>query len=389
VTPPLDNHHSTLHVMPQSKQKAFSAAPLLIVALALQLAQIGLMITPYSTLRLSLAGATLLILSLALAGHISQRRYHAGISALYAVSMLLSWVVSVLLLDAELNWNVIGIQLALPIYLGAIGGQPNPRLLGCMAYVGVGVVTYAAIYAVAMPLVVIDGVPRLAGFLETRAPHNSAYLIASLVIFFWIAGVRQSQLARWLYVPVLVVATLLIVFYQVRTAQVMLFSFFTLLAAPYLKGRFGMGLVLLIFVVLGAGMVAYLSFGSSSDLTTFSSGRTSVYIERLNYIATRDFAIMLLGSGPGTDMLYSDTWWWDAKNSHNDFLTTVIERGLIGLLLLLWYLIAICRYRRWETVAIIIAIVVTGLLSNGLFQRPLPLLFTALALWVSQAYRRV
>jgi O-antigen ligase len=80
----------------------------------------------------------------------------------------------------------------------------------------------------------------------------------------------------------------------------------------------------------------------------------------------------------------SSIWWWDEKNSHNDFLTIVVERGLIGLLLFLIFLYLAFAKRSSQAIAIGCAIVITGAVSNGLLHRPLPMWLPLLALAVSR-----
>lgn len=367
---------------PMTQLETYQSA-LLLMALFLQVVQIGLASTEFSSIRLSLAGATLFLLTTVTLLRVSARSYHAGVSLLFALSLLLSWSVSILLLDATPNWNVIGIQLAFPIYLGAMGGHDSRILLRWVTVMSVLTVIYAIAYALTNPVAVIDFVPRAQGFLESRAAHNSAYMIGSIFIFFFIVGVQQRKVPRWLWLPVIIVSAVLLYAYKVRTAQVMVFGFFSILIAPYIRQRFGIAPFLALFFFASLLAVIYVSSDSVRDLTTFSSGRTSVYLERLVLVGQRDLLGIFVGSGPGSDSFYSDTWWWDAKNSHNDFLTALIERGLIGLMLLVWYLFAFSRARSRETIAIVFAIGLTGALSNGLFQRPLPLLFMAFAIWAS------
>lgn len=375
---------------PQTLQSSQYLTMMIVVALFLQVIQIGLFNTELTTIRLSLGGATLVLLTIVTLIRVGERSYHAGVSIIFALTMLASWTISTLLLGGTVNWSVIGIQLAFPIYLGAMGSQGNRTLLRWVALISAGTVIYAATYAVVNPRVIVDFVPRARGFFDMNpAPHNSAYIVGAILILFYLAGAKQRQIPKWFWAPVILIAATLLYFYKVRTAQVMVFGFFAAMTAPYLKQRFGVGPLIAIFFVLLFGAAAYAGSESKLDWSTFSSGRTSVYSERLTLLADRDFVQIILGSGPGSDSFYSDSWWWDAKNSHNDFLTAVIERGVVGLGILVWYIFAFCRARQHETIAVAIAIVLTGALSNGLFQRPLPLLFAALAIWVSATGRRV
>lgn len=362
-------------------------APL--AALFLQVAQIGLINTELSTIRLTLAGATLILLTAATLMRVGERSYHAGISIVFAFTMLLSWAISILLFGGVVNWNAIGIQLAFPIYLGAISAFDSRNLLRWVTLMSAGTIVYAATYALINPSVILDQVPRAQGFLENRAPHNSAYTVASILIFFYIVGFKQRRIPKWFWVAIFLVSAALLYAYKVRTAQVMVMGFFGTMAAQYLRPRYGNASLAFIFFVMAFAATSYVSNSSTIDLFQFSSGRTSVYVERIGLISERSWTEIMFGSGPGSDSFYSKAWWWEAKNSHNDFLTTLIERGVVGLVLLIWYLFAYCRSRRPETIAIVTAIALTGIVSNGLFQRPMPLLFAAFAIWASVTGRSI
>jgi O-antigen ligase len=118
------------------------------------------------------------------------------------------------------------------------------------------------------------------------------------------------------------------------------------------------------------------------DFTQFSSGRTSVYAERIDLISARPLATLLFGTGAGTDLVVSSAWWWDAKNSHNDFLSVLYERGLLGFLSLLavfWSLIFISS----KTTPLALAIFSASIISNGLLARPLAFFIYALIVSLS------
>ena len=117
------------------------------------------------------------------------------------------------------------------------------------------------------------------------------------------------------------------------------------------------------------------------DYTEISSGRTSAYEERLDLIAARPPLEFLFGTGPGSEVLPSTIWWWEAKNSHNDFIDLTIQVGVVGLTLFLLLLAVTWRMLDDVRLPLYMAFVVSSLFSNGLLARPfIAVLFLAFAL---------
>ncbi len=130
---------------------------------------------------------------------------------------------------------------------------------------------------------------------------------------------------------------------------------------------FSFGIFLLI-TLMGFEIISFKEF----DL--YTSGRISMYGEKVDFISKFDFFDWMWGRGAGSDLMISDVWWWAKKGSHNDFLTLFVENGTIFMISLLsvFYLI----YTRYcvsaEQKSILVVILFSSLVSNGYLTRPMP-----------------
>jgi len=122
------------------------------------------------------------------------------------------------------------------------------------------------------------------------------------------------------------------------------------------------------------------------DWIQLSSGRLAEWPYRLSILAKRPPIEYFIGSGLGSDLMYSPVWYWEDKVSHNDFITVMHEQGILGFFLM--SAILITAYRSGERNvfwnALWITYLISGLISVGLMFRPTPGYLFALALAASQ-----
>jgi hypothetical protein len=219
------------------------------------------------------------------------------------------------------------------------------------------------------------GVWRPQPFGGLDAIHSSAYVITSAflgTVLMRMQGEISRPTAWLLGLPLF----LLIVAYQVRTTWVMLIVFFGVLALLALKRAvdrpvFSAIVGVLIAAVVVVVPVLLLLLLPGLDLETFSSGRTETYIERFVLLSQREPAVLLFGSGLGSDSFFSSAWWWEPKDSHNDFLHVVIEQGLINLVALAIIIAATLRHATPIQAAVVLSLVSGSLISNALLDRPM------------------
>lgn len=205
--------------------------------------------------------------------------------------------------------------------------------------------------------------------------HTQAYCVFAsyLTLHAYVLIVRRNEKLGWLIT--MVFALVLSVGYGVRTSFFCLvtyilvinfnYGFLVGLRKPFFK--FILGLLFMIVLLLFFENINFLSIDS------FSSGRMSEYISRIDLISNRGLMDNCFGSGAGFDLMYSDTWWWEEKGSHNDYLTIIIEFGFVYLALFCVFLVYLFRFvgKNFFSVAILMAYLISSLLSNGYMFRPM------------------
>lgn len=203
--------------------------------------------------------------------------------------------------------------------------------------------------------------------------HTSAYV----GIFTVCIAVTVRDREWWRLFPALPVVALLymvVLGWGVRTA-----IFSAAIAIAYIVFKRASSNHKLLLASLGS--LAILSLGvfalasghvTSASLEEFSSGRTSVWLSRLGQIGSRSPVEWLLGTGIGSNVTYSEVWWWELKDSHNDFLAVAYEQGAVGLGLTLMFMLSVYRLgpRSMAWNAVWLMYLVCSVLSNGLMFRP-------------------
>ncbi|MCB1494710.1 MAG: hypothetical protein KDJ86_02900 [Bauldia sp.] len=275
----------------------------------------------------------------------------------------------------EFATNLIRVQTAIAavIFFSTTDGSLSVRP-ALLAYAAM--VLLAFLMTAKYGLYEYGGTARPYPFTGEETVHPSGYaLMAALIgtIILKMRGAIGWRMALLIGVPV----AGLILAYQVRTTWMMIIAFVVVLALFSIRRRLGprvfaaslgAGFALVMLVI---GLVMAFGLGGF-DLSQFSSGRTSVYLERIDLIVHRPVAEVLFGTGIGSDSLRTATWWWAEKDSHNDFLRIVIEQGVVCLAALILILGATLRRLRDPVRIAVMAALVTGsFLSNGLLDRPL------------------
>lgn len=266
----------------------------------------------------------------------------------------------------------------------------------------VGVIAVTLVYAVGVAIVSppaslgeaeatrfapFTGTPLTAGVAAggTEGLHSSGYVVA-LQLLVVTALWRSGQITTRVAAPMMALALILVLGYQVRTTWVLLAAFaITSLILRMTETRSGALLALSIgSIALASGafaMLLIISFMGWDELVEFSSGRMGTYIDRMFLLQNRSTTTLLIGSGPGSDVVYSSVWWWEAKNSHNDFLTSLIEAGIVGLVGRILFLIGMVMHSGRWALPFVVAIAASSMISNALFGRSMimPVMFVALA----------
>lgn len=149
-----------------------------------------------------------------------------------------------------------------------------------------------------------------------------------------------------------------------------------------------MQLVMFVFVPLSFFLLIFTI--DIDNLDHFTSGRLSMYAEKVDQLSRNSLFSWFFGNGAGSDLIATDVWWWAVKGAHSDFITMLVEGGLIylGGTLFIFYKF----YNLFSTSParfLILAFLFTSAFSNGYLVRPLPcyLFYFSLALLYSQLGR--
>lgn len=205
--------------------------------------------------------------------------------------------------------------------------------------------------------------------------HTHAYvLLSTFFILFYKYSLKKSKKIKWALV--FITSFSLAVGYNVRTSFTSFVVFFIVLVIDkfYKKKETKEIIIVGFFIIVYCLTIFFSSYFSVEKYDLESSGRLSVYLERINFISTRSTMENLIGSGAGSDLMVSDTWWWDEKGSHNDYLTLMIEFGVFFLFVFLYLVYKLFQFFRGNiyTQAMLFSYLTTSGLSNGLMFRPLP-----------------
>lgn len=243
------------------------------------------------------------------------------------------------------------------------------RISAAVLGVVVAAVTLSALaHALLLPRVTLNGSLRLPPF--SGGLHTSGYLMVAAVLAvlaLWQSGAWSRPVAG----IVLAALVALLVGGAVRTPLLGLLVF---AAGAWLSHEGQSPRARLVLRLLGLYLafsaLVLLSVVEIRDFDQISSGRIANYLERFDILGARSPVTGLFGTGPGTDLLRTETWWWDYKDSHSDLLKYLWESGMIGVLALLLWLAQIASYRRGRLFALAMTLVVTSLVSNAFLTRP-------------------
>lgn len=209
--------------------------------------------------------------------------------------------------------------------------------------------------------------------------HPSAYAVAGITLMcLFLAFSRQfnprlgaTMLPFWGIVSVLLLFTL--EGFGVRTIFVMLASFvvFYLVYTPRNRTVIATAIpvVLVLFLFFAVFVVDKTFWVSISDL---GSGRIGAYIQRFEIFASREFPQRMLGTGIGSDYFFGKyEWRHGEKDSHNDYLSMLIELGVVGLGFFVVYAVGLFMLSKDRlTFAITSMILLSSLVSNAALFRP-------------------
>jgi hypothetical protein len=197
--------------------------------------------------------------------------------------------------------------------------------------------------------------------------HTTSYSISILVLFYCLLFFEKH---KWiLMISVYLIGLYSVMFgWGVRTA--FLFLIFVPIAILYSKKELNLRVAVFIFAAI---FIVVLTMWSSWDvysLDALSSGRLSMYDEKIYQIKSRGIMENLLGSGAGSDLIETE-FWWGEKGAHNDYMTFLVEFGLIGFICLIVLMMNFYKTLNGNLLkSLYLAALVTSIFSNGIIVRP-------------------
>ena len=159
---------------------------------------------------------------------------------------------------------------------------------------------------------------------------------------------RRSVSCYWLICGLFALCLVGLVLTFSRETWLLGFCGLLLVSAPWLRSRVNPALGLMIIVVATVVMVFS---GVIGLVSTFYNPGEVYGLERIYYYATalQLFASHpLLGVGAGNYQFFDRSYEGEAAGgiAHNQFLTVAAETGIVGLLMLLWLVLALLKVRR-------------------------------------------
>jgi hypothetical protein len=272
----------------------------------------------------------------------------------------------------------------------------HPRLI---LFLTTSTLIIATLSSVLRPQEIIGNLLRLPAFTGGEdGSHASAYVVALcglLIHQIWLNGAISKRLA-W---SLLALAGVLLIGMRVATPIFMLLNYGLL--HILLTKRLRTGSKILLWSTIFASIVAVLFWhealqeevrgAGAASVENLGSGRVGTWLGRIDLLSRRSVPELLFGSGIGSDLFYSEIWWWEKKDSHHDFLTIIIESGFIGLSAILLFLFLLFRRLGTDGVPLAWFLLSGSSLSNALLQRPIiaTLFWLALALAAVRMEKRL
>ncbi|MFV8818149.1 hypothetical protein [Haliea sp. E17] len=208
--------------------------------------------------------------------------------------------------------------------------------------------------------------------------HKSAYifsvaLIVGSICLRNLSGSRRLALAAMMVFAIY----MLIDGWSIRTPLVLIAVY----AGVLVMSRFGATGKSVLYLLVPVLVIALAALSADSiNWNRVSSGRLNMWQIKLQMLSGAELHQFIFGRGFGSDHIRVDNWMGE-KDSHNNFLQTITELGLVGLIFLVANITLLYRtqpnlYGR----ALVLGYTATGLFSNGIIYRLLPGYMFAIAL---------
>lgn len=217
--------------------------------------------------------------------------------------------------------------------------------------------------------------------------HKAAYIFSVALVLGTACYPVQPRGRRLLLLALMLFGVfMLLMGWSIRTPLILLAVYFGVL----FMSRFGATGKAALYLLAPVAVVALALVSTEMiDWNKVSSGRLNMWRVKLEMLADTNLLQFIFGRGFGSDLVVVDNW-YGAKDSHNNYLQTITELGLVGLILLVGNIALLYRVQpNMQGRALVLGYAATGLFSNGIIYRLLPGYLVAVALaYLAFAARR-
>lgn len=215
--------------------------------------------------------------------------------------------------------------------------------------------------------------------------HTSSYiLLSSFFILFAIYFKNQNNFKIKLFYLTYVILCFYMfsIGWAVRTIflSIILFFYLYFFSIKINKDPIKSFIFLLILIFITLLILNTFNLINFQNLDQISSGRFSMYNEKLILISNFTLKEFFLGKGYGSDSIFSQVWWWAEKGSHNDYITLFYENGILFMIIFIILLIKLYKLLSSNIEKnLFIIILFTSLISNGFLTRPIAMYIIVLS----------
>jgi hypothetical protein len=314
---------------------------------------------------------------------------HLGLSAITLLGRASSWNIMLLIsiLMSVVTWfpaHVMGMgevpsvslielirSIAWPLMLIWVLAYPLSLPRTILVWYAVGFTLIGAFVALTGPAVYVSGTARLASITSgIDNMHASAKLMAIQLLMLdqlRRAGLLSPRVA-W---PLMALAGFILLGFGGRNEMLFVLAYFGM--RLYFAQRNDIVIRFAPYIAVGLAIVAatvILQIVAYPD--NLGSGRIGVWAYRLYLISHRDPVTFLFGGGVGADRIFTPQWWYfDDASAHNDYLGTMMEGGVVGLLAMFVMMYGLWLRLPTDGRALVVAIGVNSFFANGFFTSPL------------------
>jgi len=225
--------------------------------------------------------------------------------------------------------------------------------------------------------------------------HTSSYiLLSTYFLLFIVYETSQKSFAFKIFLTIYTIFCLYMFMlgWGVRTILLSfsLFHILNYLSKKNFKNPFSNFLIIFFTIIFLTLVLLEFNIIFIENIDLLASGRISMYDEKFSLIRNFTIAEFSFGKGFGSDLIFTEVWWWDTKGSHNDFITIFFENGILFFILFVITLNNIYKLLENELLKIIfLTMIATSLLSVGFMARPIPSYLMVLVFLISTNYKKI